>query len=111
MDQNTVEAYILNLPGVQLTHPFGEEVAVFSTDPTKPTETMVALIDEHKQPLRLSLRCDPQLAQVLRGKYEEIMPAKRLNPKQWNTLVLSGQLDWPEVQALIRHSYQLVTSS
>jgi predicted DNA-binding protein (MmcQ/YjbR family) len=37
------------------------------------------------------------------------LPGYHLNKKHWNTLILTGQLEWPEVQDLIKHSYQLVT--
>jgi len=59
----------------------------------------------------LSLKCDPQLAEVLREKYVTVMPGYHLNKKHWNTVVLTGELPWDEVQALIRHSYQLVTGT
>lgn len=104
MDHKTVEDFILNLPAARLDYPFGEGVAVY-----KVGDKMFALIDEGKKPLRLSLKCDPKLGQVLREKYEEVMPGYHLNKKHWNTLILSGQLEWPEVQDLIRHSYELVT--
>lgn len=104
MDHKTVEEYILSLPNAVLEYPFGEDVAVY-----KVGGKMFALIAEGKQPIRLSLKCDPQLAQLLRGKYDEVMEGHHLNKKHWNTLVLSGQLGWDEVQALIRHSYELVT--
>jgi predicted DNA-binding protein (MmcQ/YjbR family) len=106
MDQKTVENYILSLPNTWSDYPFGKEVVVYKVG-AQPDGSMFALIANDKQPLRLSLRCDPELAKVLRGKYEEIMPGYRLSPKQWNTLVLSGQLTWSEVQDLIQHSYQL----
>lgn len=103
MDHKTVEDYILNLPNARLDYPFGKGVAVYRAG-----EKMFALIQEGKQPVRLSLKCDPALSKVLREKYEEVMPGYHLNKKHWNTLILSGQLSWPEVQELIRHSYQLV---
>ncbi|HVV25516.1 MAG TPA: MmcQ/YjbR family DNA-binding protein [Candidatus Saccharimonadales bacterium] len=104
MDHKTVEDYILSLPNARLDYPFGEKTAVY-----KVGDKMFALISEGKNPVRLSLKCDPALSKVLRDKYEEVMPGYHLNKKHWNTLVLSGQLQWPEVQDLIRHSYQLVT--
>ncbi|HVX24060.1 MAG TPA: MmcQ/YjbR family DNA-binding protein [Candidatus Saccharimonadales bacterium] len=103
MDHKAVEEYILSMPNAWLDYPFGEEVAVY-----KVGEKMFALIAEGKDPVRLSLKCDPGLSTVLRERYEEVMPGYHLNKKHWNTLVLSGQLQWPEVQDLIRHSYQLV---
>jgi len=72
---------------------------------------MFALIAEKSSPVRLSLKCDPQLAQVLRDKYETVMPGYHLNKKHWNTLVLTGQVSWEDVQGLIRHSYNLVTGN
>lgn len=106
MDHKTVEAYILGMANVRLDYPFGEDVAVY-----KVNDKMFALISEGKDPVRLSLKCDPELAVVLRAKYDEIMPGYHLNKKHWNTLVLAGQLEWEEVQGFIRHSYDLVAGS
>src|SRR5579884_3641583 len=107
MDQQTAEEYILSLPDAWLDYPFGEDVAVYKVG-KKPDSKMFALINEGKKPLRLSLKCDPQLANILREKYEEVLPGQHLNKKHWNTIILSGQLNWDEVKSLIRHSYELV---
>lgn len=104
MTHKEVEQYVLSMPNARLEYPFGEGVAVY-----KVGEHMFALIAEGKEPVNLSLKCDPQLAKLLREKYETVMPGYHLNKKHWNTIVLSGQLPWEEVQGLIRHSYQLVT--
>lgn len=106
MDHKTVEQYILNMPNTKLDYPFGEDVAVY-----KIKDKMFALIQEGKDPIRLSLKCDPQLAETLRQKYDTVMPGYHLNKKHWNTIVLTGQLGWPEVQDLIRHSYDLVSKN
>ena len=114
MDHKTVEAYILSMPNARLDYPFGEDVAVYKVgDPGNSSEErkMFALIAEGKDPVRLSLKCDPELSEVLRAKYDEVMPGYHLNKKYWNTLVLAGQLQWPEVRDLIRHSYELVTKT
>jgi predicted DNA-binding protein (MmcQ/YjbR family) len=95
------------MPNSWLDYPFGEDVAVYKTGPHTEGK-MFALISEGKNPVQLSLKCDPGLSKLLREKYDEIMPGYHLNKKHWNTLVLTGQLEWEEVQALIRHSYQLV---
>jgi predicted DNA-binding protein (MmcQ/YjbR family) len=104
MDHKTVESYILSMPNSRLDYPFGEGVAVYKVE-----DKMFALISEGKTPLQLSLKCAPELSDVLREKYDEIMPGYHLNKKHWNTLVLAGQLPWEEVQGLIVHSYTLVT--
>lgn len=103
-DHKTVEDYILSMPNAVLEYPFGKDVAVY-----KVGDKMFALIAEGSDPLRLSLKCDLQLAVLLREKYETVLPGYHLNKKHWNTLILTGQLEWEEVQDLIRHSYNLVT--
>jgi predicted DNA-binding protein (MmcQ/YjbR family) len=105
MDHKSVEDYILSMPGAKLDYPFGEGVAVY-----KLGDKMFALISEGKQPLQLSLKGDPQLNERLRQKYESVLPGYHLNKKHWNTLILTGQLPWEEVQGLINHSYQLVAT-
>jgi predicted DNA-binding protein (MmcQ/YjbR family) len=105
MNHKDVEAYILSMPNAVLDYPFGKDVAVY-----KVQDKMFALISEGKEPVNLSLKCDPQLSTVLREKYETVMPGYHLNKKHWNTLILTGQLPWEEIQALIRHSYDLVTA-
>ena len=106
IDQKTVEDYVLSMPNAVRDYPFGEEVAVYKVE-----DKMFALITEGKAPVRLSLKCDPQLSELLRERYESVMPGYHLNKKHWNTIILSGQLDWEEVQALIRHSYDLVAGN
>jgi len=103
MNHKTVEEYILSMPNARLDYPFGEGVAVY-----KAGDKMFALVSEGKKPVNLSLKCDPELSKVLREKYESVMPGYHLNKKHWNTIVLTGQLPWEEVQDLIRHSYDLV---
>jgi predicted DNA-binding protein (MmcQ/YjbR family) len=108
MDHKTVEDYVLSMPGARRDYPFGEGVAVYKVGDDAKAK-MFALVAEGKDPVRISLKCDPLLAETLREKYESVMPGYHLNKKHWNTVVLTGQLPWEEVQGLIRHSYQLVT--
>lgn len=104
IDHKTIEDYILSMPNAVLEYPFGEGVAVY-----KVNDKMFALIQEGKMPVQISLKCDPLLAQTLREKYETVMPGYHLNKKHWNTVVASGQLTQEEIEALILHSYLLVT--
>lgn len=106
MDHKTVEEYVLSMPNAKLDYPFGEGIAVY-----KVGAKMFALIAEDKDPVNISLKCDPKLAEVLREKYETVMAGYHLNKKHWNTIVLTGQLEFEEIKALIRHSYDLVTKN
>jgi len=101
-----VEEYLLSMPNTKLDYPFGENTAVYKVD-----DKMFALVAENKEPVQISLKCDPLLAETLRKKYETVMPGYHLNKKHWNTIVLTGQLPWEEIQGLIRHSYELVSKA
>lgn len=102
-----VEEYLLSMPNARLTYPFGKDVAVYKIGEDAGAK-MFALVAEGKLPVQISLKCDPQLSEILREKYETVMPGYHLNKKHWNTIVLTGQMEWQEVQSLIRHSYDLV---
>ena len=108
LDYNDIETYVLSMPNATKSHPFGEDVAVYKVGEGEDAK-MFALIAEGARPVRLSLKCDPQLAELLREKYETVLPGYHLNKKHWNTIICSGQLPLEEVQDLIRHSFELVT--
>ena len=107
MDHKTVEQYILSMPGATQSYPFGEDAAVYKIGTDKDAK-MFAIIAEGSKPVRLSLKCDPQLAEILREKYETVLPGYHLNKKHWNTIICSGQVPDDELRDLIRHSYELV---
>lgn len=103
MTHTQISEYILSMPGSNLEYPFGPEVEVY-----KANDKLFALIEVDSSPVQLSLKCDPQLAKVLRDKYETVMPGKKLSKNHWNTILCSGQLEWTDIQDLIRHAYELV---
>lgn len=106
MDHVAVEKMVTALPSVVLDYPFGEGVAVYKIGDTE--GKMFALIQEDSKPVRLSLKCDPQLAELLREKYETVVPGYHLNKKHWNTILCTGQVPEDELKDLIRHAYELV---
>lgn len=110
MTRKELEEYILSLPHARLDYPFGEDVAVYKVATGKDDEEkMFALMPENKMPVSISLKCDPQLAVLLRDKYESIMAGYHLNKRHWNTMLMTGQLTAQEVKDLVLHSYNLVT--
>ena len=105
MTHKEIEVMVTALPGVVLDYPFGETTAVYKNGSLD--GKMFALIAEGSNPVRLSLKCDPQLAEVLREKYETVVPGYHLNKKHWNTILCTGQVPDDELRDLIRHSYEL----
>ena len=103
LSHKSIESYIFQLPHTRLEYPFGENIAVYKNSKDK----MFALIQEESKPLRISLKSDPELAKVLREKYESVQPGYHLNKKHWNTILLTGQMPDEELLDLVRHSYEL----
>lgn len=113
MTHKELEEFLLSLPGAWLDYPFGESVAVYKIGhkDADEKERMFALIQEGSQPLRVSLKCDPQLARTLQERYESVLPGHHLNKKHWITVICTGQLSSDEVIDLARLSYQLVSGN
>ena len=111
MNHKELEEYLLSFPNTWLDFPFGEGTSVYKTgDKEAGDGKMFALIDDSSKPLRVSLKCDPILAETLREKYETVVPGYHLNKKHWNTIILTGQLPDDDVKDLANLSYQLVTA-
>lgn len=109
IEQTDIAKHLMGLSNVVLDYPFGKDVAVYKVGDEK--GKMFALIQEDSKPVRLSLKCDPTLAELLREKYETILPGYHLNKRHWNTIICSGQVPDDELRDLIRHSYELVVNS
>lgn len=110
MTHKEFETYIMTLPGVWLDYPFGEDVAIYKFGKDNDgAGKIVAAVYEKSSPLRVSLKCDPQLAENLREKYETVLPGYHFNKKHWNTIICSGQMSDDEIFDLARHSYELVS--
>lgn len=104
------EDYLLSFPSTWLDFPFGEDTSVYKFgDKASGEGKMFALIQNDSKPLRVSLKCDPQLAELLREKYETVVAGYHLNKKHWNTIICSGQLGQDELFDLVRLSYRLVS--
>lgn len=112
MTHKELETYLLQFPNTWLDFPFGEGTSVYKVG-NKATQEgkLFALIADGSKPLRVSLKCDPQLAVTLRERYESVLPGYHLNKKHWNTVICSGQLGDDEIRDLARLSYNLVTDT
>ncbi len=110
MTHKEIEEYLLSFPNTWLDFPFGEGTSVYKVGHKETGEgKMYAIIADGSKPLRVSLKCDPQLAEILREKYESVIPGYHLSKKHWNTVLCTGQVPDDELQDLIRLSYRLVT--
>lgn len=112
MTHKELETYLLSFPNTWLDFPFGEGTSVYKVgDKAADDGKIFAIIADDTKPLRVSLKCDPQLATMLREKYESVLPGYHLNKKHWNTIICSGQLTDDEVKDLANLSYQLASAN
>lgn len=103
MDRDDVLALCAGLPAAEEDYPFGDGVAVF-----KVGGKMFALIPLDGEPQTVNLKCDPDLAQVLRERYAAVKPGYHQNKRHWNTVTLDGSIDDDELAGMIEDSYELV---
>lgn len=112
MTHKEIETYLLSFSNTWLDYPFGEGTSVYKFGHKETGEgKMFAIIQDGSHPLRVSLKCDPVLAETLREKYETVVPGYHLNKKHWNTIICTGQLDDEEIKDLARLSYNLVAGN
>lgn len=110
MTREELDKHLLSYPNTWVDFPFGEDASVYKVgDKASDDNKFFAIIQDNAKPLRISLKCDPQLAEVLREKYETVVPGYHLNKKHWNTIICTGQVSDDELQDFIRLSYNLVT--
>jgi predicted DNA-binding protein (MmcQ/YjbR family) len=69
---------------------------------------MFALAALQREPLRVSVKCEPELGEQLRGTYDEIEPGYHLNKRHWLTITLGGAASDDLVRELVAGSYDLV---
>jgi predicted DNA-binding protein (MmcQ/YjbR family) len=97
--------HCLAFPGAEETFPFGPETSVF-----KVAGRMFALSQLRAESLRISLKCEPELAEALRGAHAAVLPGYHLNKRHWNTVIIDGSLPEDAIRDMIEDSYELVVS-
>lgn len=103
---NVWAQYCLSLKGAREDYPFGPEPLVI-----KVGGKMFALIGADAENISLSLKCDPDMADMLRGQYDAVRPGYHMNKRHWNTVSVDGSVPDDELKWMIDHSYALVVKS
>ena len=96
----------LELPGTNEEFPFRPDLSVF-----KVAGKVFAITALEERPLRVSLKCEPALAEQLRDTYAAVRPGYHLNKRHWNTVRIDGSLPAQLVRDLVEDSYDLVVES
>lgn len=103
MDYKALESYLLAKNGSEKDFPFGPDAAVF-----KVGGKMFALVAWGEEPLKVTLKGDPDEADFLRSNFEAIVPGYYMNKKHWNTLTIDGSVPEDLLVEMVDTSYRLV---
>lgn len=57
------------------------------------------------------LKCDPQLAELFRAQYPDVIPGFYCNKTHWNSVYLDGQVPEETLRGMCDMSYNLVCAS
>jgi predicted DNA-binding protein (MmcQ/YjbR family) len=95
----------LAFQGSAETFPFGPQTSVF-----KVSNKVFAISRLEADPLRVSLKCEPLLAEQLREAHPAVVPGYHLNKRHWNTVIIDGSLPERMIRDMIEDSYDLVVS-
>jgi predicted DNA-binding protein (MmcQ/YjbR family) len=106
MNPSELRDCCLSFAGAEETFPFGPENSVF-----KVAGKIFALSRLDADPLRVSLKCEPALAEQLREAHAAVSPGYHLNKRHWNTVVLDGSLPDQTVREMVEDSYDLIVSA
>ena len=98
----------LGFPGAYEDFPFGPNASVFKVE-----GKMFAISLLGESPLKVSLKCEPELAEQLRGSYPDaVTPGYHLNKRHWNTVLCSGGSVSDEmVRDMVEDSYDLIVAA
>jgi predicted DNA-binding protein (MmcQ/YjbR family) len=105
MNPAKLRDHCLSFTGAEETFPFGPNTSVF-----KVAGKMFALSELGADSLRVSLKCEPQLAEALREAHAAVIPGYHLAKRHWNTVIIDGSLTEQMIKDMIEDSYDLVVS-
>jgi predicted DNA-binding protein (MmcQ/YjbR family) len=108
MTADDLRATCLALPGATEEKPFSRAPNL-STFKVAGKVFALSRLDETES-LRVSLKCEPEIAVGLRAAHEAIEAGYHLDKRHWNTVRLDGSLPDPMVRDMIEDSYDLVVA-
>lgn len=103
--QQCAAAQAEELPGSELTHPFGEDWDVYKVR-GKVFMLQTAITGEEI----VTLKCAPDDARSLQEQYAGIVPGYHMNKRHWISVRPTDNIDPQLVQDLVTESYLLVVA-
>lgn len=107
MNQKQIEEYCLTKKGVVFDYK-----AEWEATRGQIHDKMFILIggDKNKKEI-VSLKCTPEIAEMYRNQYKDVIPGYYLNKTHWNSIYMDGKVPDKVIKEMIDMSYNLVLQS
>ena len=105
MNAAGLREHCLSFFGSLEANPFGPQTTVFKVE-----GKIFAISRLATDPLEVSLKCEPQLAEQLRDAHAAVRPGYHLNKRHWNTVTIDGSISDQMLRDMIEDSYDLIVS-
>ena len=103
MDLEKLKSLLLSKPGADEGAAFGPEHLTY-----KVCGKLYAVVGWDEDPMRLSIKADPNKVEAQRTVFSAVQPPPYFNKKHWNLVILDGTVPQPELEAMIDESSDLV---
>lgn len=114
MKYEWLESYLLSLPGVEKDYKveWGWDRYMIRGKLFAAVCAPTGMKDERYNGHTLvNLKCEPQLAELYRGEYPEVLPGFYCDKRTWNAVLLDGGLPDELLREMCRQSYDLVLAN
>jgi predicted DNA-binding protein (MmcQ/YjbR family) len=105
MDLKEYKNYCKSFMGVTEEYPFDETTLVYKVKGKMFTLTEINTFHI------ISVKCDPDDAQIIRQMFESVIPGYHLNKEHWNSIKIDGRIPDTLLKEWIKDSYNLVVRS
>ena len=106
MTYQALRDFCLSLPLATADFPFDAVTEVFRLQ----GKIFALCATDQTSPVKVNLKCDPDLALDLRRTYPEVVPGWHMDHRHWNTVTIDGHVPDDKLQWLIQHSYDCVAA-
>lgn len=107
MTRAELQTMLSGFTGSTFEYPFNFTARVY-----KIGGKMFALTDDLAEPVSVTLKCAPDIAEELREQHPGVVvPGYHMNKRHWNTVTLHDSVEDDDMRDWLAHSYDLVFHS
>lgn len=106
MDNTVLRRFLNGFDGAIEETPFGPQALVYKLE-----GKMFCTYGWQENPRSLTVKCPPEIGEILREKHSAISEGYYMNKRHWITIKLDGSLEESLIKDQVGASYALILSS